>query len=567
MSAQTGIETPRSPASERMRDRVRHRFLRWRSEPNPLWMREMRQMVRLMRTPVVMMVITILLSLLISSIGGVLAGWRSPEEVGSALYQVFFSLAYFVVTLIGPALAANSIASEREGHTWEAVLLTGLRPEEVARGKLLSAYTAIATYIVALAPVGALPFLFGGVTPGEVLGAFAWLFLIALLSVSFGLAISSKMQSLRVALLVTLLLAVPLSALCYSVFGLGFSVVASEHWPAVPEARPVWLPLAYGRVPLGVEYLVYLVALPLAAVAVPTWFLYEATRSNLTSVTDDRSFGLKRWFVVCTPVVAAAMAVPMLSVGGDDVGTATIGALSVLWFHGLFCAFLFAGEAIGPSRRVQAMLTRAGWWRRALAPGVERATALQLALLTAAMLAVFALGWARAAGAPSTPPEEIRAAIAIVAAYAVGFTVFTVGLAALLRARAETPAAARVVLLVVLFLLVSGPWFVAAIAGVLSRSGDALVVAVPSPIYAFFAAARQHTPEGKELVTVTLALSLSYALLGVWLAILARRRCRRIIARHETVLRDADRRLADEDRAAAEAAASRVAASEAQATG
>ncbi len=46
----------------------------------------------------------------------------------------------------------------------------------IARGKFLAAYTNIAMYIVMLAPAGALPFLFGGVTATEVLAAFALFF-------------------------------------------------------------------------------------------------------------------------------------------------------------------------------------------------------------------------------------------------------------------------------------------------------------------------------------------------------------------------------------------------------
>ena len=36
---------------------------------------------------------------------------------------------------ISGSVAANSIASEREGRTWEAVILTGLAPGLIARGK------------------------------------------------------------------------------------------------------------------------------------------------------------------------------------------------------------------------------------------------------------------------------------------------------------------------------------------------------------------------------------------------------------------------------------------------
>src|ERR1039458_7599201 len=57
-------------------------------------------------------------------------------------------LAYFVVVVVGPAVAANGVASEREGRTWEAVQLTGLTAKDVARGKFVAAYTTIALYIV-----------------------------------------------------------------------------------------------------------------------------------------------------------------------------------------------------------------------------------------------------------------------------------------------------------------------------------------------------------------------------------------------------------------------------------
>jgi hypothetical protein len=185
MSAQTGSMPPPAPMSTRFVDRARFRVNILRTEPNPLWIRELRQSARLGRTPLFLTVLSVLMTLLIAAIGGIVSTESSPATTGVVIFQVFFSLAYFVVTLIGPAVAANSIASEREGRTWEAVLLTGLSPGVIARGKFLAAFTSIAMYIVMLAPVGALPFLFGGVTATELVVAFAGLFLIALLSIAF----------------------------------------------------------------------------------------------------------------------------------------------------------------------------------------------------------------------------------------------------------------------------------------------------------------------------------------------------------------------------------------------
>jgi ABC-type transport system involved in multi-copper enzyme maturation permease subunit len=558
MSEQTGVETPHGPASQQLRHRVKYRVDRWRSEPNPLWMREMRQSARLTRTPVVLMVFTFLMTMLMAALGGAMIGQMSPADAGTALYHVFFSLAFFVVTLIGPALAANSIASEREGHTWEAVLLTGMRPGEIARGKFWAAYTAIALYIVMLAPVGAVPFLFGGVTPVEVLVAFVFLFLLASLGVAFGLAISSKMTSLRMALLVTLLLAIPVSLMIYLWFGVGLSFAAAAHWPGVSRGAPVWLPTAYARAPFGLEYLVFLVALPVVAITVPAWFLYEVTNANLTSVTDDRSYGLKRWFAVTALVLAVVTAVPMFVASSSGLSVALIAPMGVFALFLMFCAFLFAGEPIGPSRRVNAMLAGAGRLRRALAPGVVKASWLQLALGLATIVALTVAGvvFVVASHAPDAARQTEQ--IILFSASAAGFFCFVVGLAALLRARAKTPGMARVLLLVFVFVLSTGPWILAAIAGVLSlgSSGEqALTVASPSPFYCFVAISLAGKPDAGYSAAINMFWAAAYALGGFVLVVAAASRCRKIIADHEAVLADADRRLAEEDRLRAQAVA------------
>ena len=352
MSAQTGTAPPSGPASQRFVDRARFRVDRLRAQPNPIWIRELKQAARLTRTPVVLSVLTVLATLLMASIGGLMASEASPAKTGVVLFQVFFSLAYFIVTVIGPAVAANTIASEREGHTWEAVLLTGVRPQTIARGKFLAAYTGVGMYIVMLAPVGALPFLFGGVTALETLVAFLFLFLVALLSVAFGLAISSKMASMRGAIVVTLLLAFPMSIFAFSTLGVGLSFAAHDAWPAVARGAPVWLPTAYERAPFGLNYVVFLLALPVAGVALPAWLLYEVTVANLTSVTDDRSFGLKRWFVAALPAFAVAAMLPVAVTHGSERQGTAIFALTLISMFLLFATFVFSGDPVGPSRRV-----------------------------------------------------------------------------------------------------------------------------------------------------------------------------------------------------------------------
>lgn len=548
MSAQTGVQTPRGPMSRKMGDRVRYRLALWRSQPNALWMREMRQSTRLQRTPVILTVLIVVVSLLMVTLGTSLSASMSPAESGNVLFHVFFSLAYFVVTLLGPALAANSIASEREGKTWEAVLLTGMRPAQIARGKFLSAYTSIGMYIVALAPVGALPFLFGGITALEVVVAFVFLFIIALLSVAFGLALSAKTQTLRGALLVTLFLAIPLSVFIYLVGGVALSFAANSAWKGVAGGAPVWLPTAYGRADFGVPYVVFLIALPIANLTLPAWLLYEVTTANLSSVTDDRAYGVKRWYLVTTPIVALSAAIPVIAVDPTDVATAVSLGITGFVCHAIFCAFLFQGDALGPSRRVKLMLETAGPLRRALGPGVTKCSRIQLVMSVVAIAGI-ALAGVLTVDPTLVPVVPQREQIAIFATYAIGFTVFVIGLAAHLRARAPNSSGPRVLLLLFLFTLLALPWVIAAMTGLIGSGGPftaSMSVAAPSPVYPFVAMAGLE--KGLDTPAYGAAIMAAvYVLGGVLLLVVAGRRSKKLVAQYEAIHAEADRRLAEEE--------------------
>ena len=562
MSVQTGEAVPSGPVSQRLGDRARFRLDRFRSDPNPIWIRELKQAVRLARTPVILCVLTMLMTMLIAGIGGVAAADSSPSTTGIILFHTYFSLAYFVVTLVGPTVAANGIAAEREGRTWEAVLLAGLEPGMIARGKFLAAYTTISLYIVMLAPVGALPFLFGGVTATETIVAFLFLFLIALMSVAFGLAISSKMTSMRGAIVVTLLLALPFSVLTFLLFGPGLSVVAHKAWSSVPDGPPIWLPTAYSRAPFDATYVLALFVTPVIAVVVPSWFMYEVTIANLTSPTDDRSTGLKRWFLVCAPILAIVGIAPFFDSGSSAKDTAVLTMVSVsLYLLVLtFAIFLFQGDAIGPSRRVSAHWDRrrASAFVRWMGPSVTKTSTLQLLVGLAGLGAITVAGAAFAQARvfhDDAPPQMAL----LFGFYAAGFYLFLLGTGAITRVRAKTSMGARLALAGILLALLITPWVVTAIVGVLSSdrgfSDDMLSIAAPSPIFAFVAVAKLESSSATSsaIPAAAVVCSAFYAVLGFVLLGSARAKSQSIIEKHEMMLAQTDRLLAEED-AAAEAA-------------
>lgn len=518
MSIQSGSPSvpPLAPGASLLA-RSRWGWTRLRRDPNPVWMRELRQSARLQRTPVILMAITVAVALLICSVGGIASVTAEPAKVGVGIFHTFFSLAFALVTWLGPAVAANTIAGEKNGRTWEALALTGLPAAQIARGKFLAALTYVGLYLVMLAPVGALPFLFGGVTATEVLLAFLCCFVFAALAVAFGLAISSKFQSSAAAIIVTLMVTLTTSFAVYMGLGVGLSVVVHEQWPSVPQGPPVWLPTAWVRADLGLLYLAFLVVLPAVAVLVPAWLFYEITIANLAGPSDDRSTRVRVWTIASSLALTGCCGIVAIATRQAEWALAQ-GSFLFVFFT--FAAFLVAGEPLGPSRRVRAAWDRAGRSRalRALGPGVVPATTWLLGIVLLAFAACVGVGLLTL----SKPTD--RDMLVAFDGQLLAFLVFLCGISAFFRTRAEGATAPRVLLVVTLLAALIGPWIAMAIAGVVTRSGDAtLALAAPSPTYAFVLAEelQRGATNIDNLILPAILCSAGYALFGVGLLAMA----------------------------------------------
>ncbi|MFO0638161.1 MAG: ABC transporter permease [Polyangiaceae bacterium] len=452
---------------------------------SPIWVREMRQSARLAKTPWVLLSLTVTVSLVLASAGWMGSQSRArPAVVGSTLFQAFFTIATMVVAIVGPAIAANAVAAEREGRTWEALVLTGMSARDVAVGKFLSAYSTLALYVVTLAPAGALAFLFGGVTATEVVLAFGILFVLAALAVGFGLAMSSLMPSLRGALLTTLLGAAAIAPALGLVFGFGGSRVAHDMFRAVPAQTPIWLPLALTRADFGPLYVVLLVLVPVGLVLVAGRFLYALTIANLDEAGADPASRLTRWFLSATPAVLGLLALPP-ALARSGRGELTVLSLGALATFGYFGVLLFAREPVAPSRRTRRAWERDGasWLARGLGGGAVSKAALVATTVTLSLVCLAWLG-SRAADADHSP-ETSRMWVALAASYTIPFLGFTAGLMAWLRARGTSTWVARAVSIATVLGAFVGPWLVAAL--VAAVSGDPartwMALASPSPFY------------------------------------------------------------------------------------
>jgi hypothetical protein len=369
--------------------------------------------------------------------------------------------------------------------------------------------------------------------------------------------VSSKFASAVAAVMVTLLVAVPLSSVLYVLLGPLLAMPVHDLWPAVPAAHPVWLPTAYIRADFGLEYLTLLILAPIAGIVLPAWFLYEVTVANMEGLSDDRSSGLRRWFLVSAPVLALTTLAPgFVARSWEWVVT----GMSVMFLFLVFSTYVFAGEPLGPSQRVRVHWRRQSTsrFRRYLGPGIMRALTLLL-VLGAGLLALQCLaGMALELSAGGLIAKQSAERIACFGGYEVGFFAFVVGFTAWTRARSTAPAVPRLLLTGMLFLANVGPWIAMAIAGVITEdSSSSRVLAAPSPTFAFWMMdAVDNVPADRDAVLLAGGICAGgWALFGLGLLGAAAARTRKVVSAHHAALARVEEMLDAEDRAVQDAAA------------
>jgi hypothetical protein len=525
-------------------------FERWLWQ-SPILVRELRQAVRTGRTIVVLLVLAVVVGLLVVSIAGAFGMGKAPVNLGPVLFQVFFSLAFFIVLVLGPTMAAVGVASEKDGRTWEALVLAGMDGHALARGKFWTAATAVIVFLCMVAPASLLCIVLGGVSIFELVVAFVLLAIIAMIGIAFGVAVGAWANTTGSATLTALGAALFGTPALYFGVGLGASFLAHATWPEIPSAVPVWLPLAYTRAHFDGLYVLLLVLLPLTVASLSLWLFYELSVRLLAPKSDDRATGIKRWYLVSLPIIASMAAIPGLMTRGVGSTTAWIAGFSGLFSFTLFGAFLLAGDELAPSARVEFRWRRdgAGWAARGLGPGLFQTCTLQL-VTSLTVLAGFALvGTALLSKGvfPGLPPVP-AISLLICAEDWSAFLLFVMGFLLWSRVRSESVGAARLLTAMVGMVAVAAPWalFVVLAYPASKRGFDAMIFAAPSPLYSLAMIRAVEKGDPHLPLTAGLACSLLWAALGLTLFSLGARRAAKTVAARRTDAADLAARMADE---------------------
>ena len=131
------------------------------------------------------------------------AGALASAQIGQGVFMALLMLETVLVIALAPAFTAGAISLEREKQTLDMLATTPVSSLSIVIGKLFSALTYLFILIFASVPLSALVFVFGGVSPDDVVRGYAVILATALGLCSLGLFWSALMRRTQAATIAT----------------------------------------------------------------------------------------------------------------------------------------------------------------------------------------------------------------------------------------------------------------------------------------------------------------------------------------------------------------------------
>ncbi len=119
------------------------------------------------------------------------------------MFAVLTILQMALVLFITPSLTAGAISSEREKQTLNILLTTTQSSTQIVIGKLFSSVAFLVLMLIAGLPLYSLVFLFGGVSPSQLVAIFLFYLVTVIAIGSIGVMFSTITKKTIVAMIAT----------------------------------------------------------------------------------------------------------------------------------------------------------------------------------------------------------------------------------------------------------------------------------------------------------------------------------------------------------------------------
>lgn len=413
---------------------------------------------------------------------------RAAASVGRALFHTYFVAAYALVSVVSAVLGAGAVARDAESGMLEAIGLTQLSPARYLAGKISALWLVVVAILAATAPAAAVPLAWGGVSPLEIVTGMGILTVVAILGISIGVAVATRLPSARWSIALAVAAAGPAAAASLALL-LALGPMAELAW-SVPADGPFW----FASIPLaGLDAETFVLAglLPTCLVATVLGYLGVVSFDALRPVDGRPRRGLERWLAgaLLAVLVCATAARPHLPFETDR----HFGALTVLFASLLGLVALVT--LLGPRPHERGSIDHL----------VLRDT-LGIVLLTGvgAALVVFVPTLTLPTPGPA-PGTEVLGRVAL---HAWSFVVLLAGFGALIQVAVGRRRSARVPVLAGIALLGFGGFLTDSV-----RPGASLLeasfAARLSPLYAQWAVSPDRTERLVEPAALALVVGLS----------------------------------------------------------
>lgn len=163
---------------------------------NPVLKKELKTRMRTWRTPLMISLYVLVLSLLVLLVfADVIFSYNNLMGIRldnvRNMFYVFTIFQLLLLIFIVPATTAGSISGERERSTLELLICTRMSSLSIILGKLFSSLAETIVLLIVSIPVMSTFFIFGGISPINLILIFGFYFITAILFGSIGIFMST----------------------------------------------------------------------------------------------------------------------------------------------------------------------------------------------------------------------------------------------------------------------------------------------------------------------------------------------------------------------------------------
>ncbi len=250
----------------------------------------------------------------------------SADDIGRSIFYGLLITQQILLVLLLPGFCSTFISGERSSQSYDMLIATRLKPWEIIWGKLLASGAYVCTFLLATLPLASLSFLYGGVTPWDIIGSYLFLLAMGMLIAVISISISGLFRSIVWSVIVGYLVVIVVSWLIQLLFaGQFFYMPRSGHLLSMFLGKGVIHPLL-----LVFYWLIY------SAVFI---FFFTTAVNRVKPFSANRSTALRIYSTVVTMVVlgfilAIVLTAPPFSGSGtgDVIYEATLVAIGGIGF-------------------------------------------------------------------------------------------------------------------------------------------------------------------------------------------------------------------------------------------